>query len=139
VLGVVSNMRLPPLGSENSTIGYRAPGAAAEAGFFVTVLEVEARVSSVGGMSTFASFEIFECDGAFDILPGCTVCALLCALLNYETDKIRIRSSGRETVQRAPDRQGQTTRGTRAGSDGVSGHGRAKSKEGGTSTGGTHS
>jgi hypothetical protein len=53
---------------------------------------------SVGGVSAFASFEIFECGDAFDILLGKPWLHSVRALHNYETDEIRIRSSGREVV-----------------------------------------
>ncbi|KAJ7330930.1 hypothetical protein DFH08DRAFT_708521, partial [Mycena albidolilacea] len=53
---------------------------------------------SVGGVSAVISFEIFECDGAFDILLGKPWLHSVHALHNYETDEIHIRSSGCETV-----------------------------------------
>ncbi|KAJ7842134.1 hypothetical protein B0H14DRAFT_3692857 [Mycena olivaceomarginata] len=74
---------------------------------------------SVGGMSAFAchsrSSSVMGIRQSCSENPGCTAWGVL---HNYETDEIRIRSSGRETIQRAQDRQGQTTRGTRAGDDG---------------------
>ncbi|KAJ7339157.1 hypothetical protein DFH08DRAFT_705160 [Mycena albidolilacea] len=53
---------------------------------------------SVGGVSAFASFEIFECGNMFDILLGKSWLHSVRALHNYETDEIRIRSSGRKAV-----------------------------------------
>ncbi|KAJ7347184.1 hypothetical protein DFH08DRAFT_960535 [Mycena albidolilacea] len=53
---------------------------------------------AVGGVSAFASFEIFECSDAFDILLGKPWLHSMRALHNYETDEIRIRASGREAV-----------------------------------------
>jgi hypothetical protein len=49
-------------------------------------------------VSVFASFEIFECNGAFDILLSKPWLHSVRALHNYETDEIRIQSSERETM-----------------------------------------
>jgi hypothetical protein len=53
---------------------------------------------SVGGVSVFSSFEIFKCDGAFDVLLGKPWLHSVQALHNYETDEIRIQSSEHKTV-----------------------------------------
>ncbi|KAF8144043.1 hypothetical protein K438DRAFT_1462986, partial [Mycena galopus ATCC 62051] len=53
---------------------------------------------SVGGVSATAWFEIFECGGAFDVLLGKPWLHSVRASHDYDMDRIRICSRGKETV-----------------------------------------